>query len=191
MIPIFEQGQGQGIGHTFDSFLNKFINICEQHLESGRAQAFAFIFYDFGDEHVKNILKTKGGFARLDRLSGRELSVFYLDSDNKRLFGDFNEIFLGAFNIRHRSSLPFVLFFKVADREVTDIEIVELEQSNLMFAFEELYTTIESYINNNEEQENLKTNKLTQFVNQVKRISVDKLIKWVVDKGLRHADDMF
>ena len=90
MIPIFEQGHGEGIGHSFNSFLRHFIVICEDHLENGRAKAFAFILYDFHDEHIKNdILKKQGGFAQLDRLSGNDLSVFYLHSDNKKLLKAF------------------------------------------------------------------------------------------------------
>ena len=86
MIPIFEQGHQQGIGHRYDSFLRKFIKICEKHLENGRAKSFAFILYDFRDEQIRNILKSQGGFAKLDRLSGSELSVFYIHSDNKVMF---------------------------------------------------------------------------------------------------------
>lgn len=191
MIPIFEQGQGQGIGHSFDSFIRKFTDICEDHLRTGRARAFAFILYDFHDEQIREILKAQGGFARLDRLSGHNLSVFYLHSDNHQLFQTFNDIFLGAFDIQQIANLPFVLFFKVVEREVTDIEIVELEQNNLMFAFQELYSTIENYINESDEQLEPKTNKLIQFVNRVKKISVDKLIKWTLDKGLEQVDNIF
>ncbi len=82
MFPIFEQGQGKGIGHTFDTFLRKFIEICEEHLQTNRAKAFAFILYDFYDEATKKVFRNQGGFARLDRLSGQNLSVFYLHSEN-------------------------------------------------------------------------------------------------------------
>jgi hypothetical protein len=191
MIPIFEQGQGNGIGHSFDTFLRRFIEICEEHLENGRAKSFAFILYDFQDDSTKNVLRNQGGFARLDRLSGRDLSVFYIHSDNKRLIRAFNDIFLGAFEIENNSQLPFVLFFNVCDREVTDIEIVELEHSNILFAFEELYKIIENYIermkNNSVNIIKPSTNKITEFLKSVKKIALDRFIKYLLDKGTEYA----
>ena len=54
MFPIFEQGKGQGIGFSFDRFLKRFISICKEHLENGRAKSFAFILYDFSDNLIKD-----------------------------------------------------------------------------------------------------------------------------------------
>jgi len=193
MVPIFEQGQGQGIGYSFNSFLRRFIDICEEHLETGRAKAFAFLLYDFQNQHIKDILKNKGGFAQLDRLSGNNLSLFYLDSDNRRLVKAFNEIFLGAFEIKNGYQLPFVLFFTVADREVTNIEIVELEQTDLMFSFKELYDITNNYIakvkDRSIEKIRPKANKITEYLQTVKKIAVDKLIKWIMDKGAEKASE--
>jgi hypothetical protein len=193
MVPIFEQGQGQGIGHSFDSFLKRFTDICEEYLENGRAKSFAFILYDFQDQHVKEILRNQGGFAQLDRLSGSDISVFYLHSDNRRLLKTFNEIFLGAFEITTEYHLPFVLFFNLADREVTKVEIVELGQTNLMFAFKELYDSIENYKarikDSSVEKTKPKTNKLTEFFDTVKKVSLDKFIEWLIDKGAQKASD--
>jgi hypothetical protein len=187
MIPIFEQGHGQGIGLSFENFLRHFIEICEAHLENGRAKAFAFILYDFNDKHIKNdILKKQGGFAQLDRLSGRDLSIFYLHSNNRELFKAFNEIFLDTFEIETQYNLPFVLFFKVIDREVTDIEVVELEQTNLAFAFKELYDIIENYIartnNNNLKKFEPEKNKITEFIKTIKKVGFEQFIKWIIDK---------
>lgn len=191
MVPIFEQGQGNGIGHSFDTFLRRFIEICEEHLENTRAKSFAFILYDFHDNSIKQVLRNQGGFARLDRLSGRDLSVFYIHSDNKKLIKAFNDIFLGAFEIENKSKLPFVLFFNVADREVTNVEIVELEQSNILFAFEELYSNIDNYIermkNNSVEKIKPTTNKVTEFLKSVKKIALDRFIKYLFDKGTEYA----
>ncbi len=187
MVPIFEQGHGQGIGYSFDSFLKRFIDICEEHLDDGRAKAFAFLLYGFQDQQIKDILKKQGGFAQLDRLSGKDLSIFYLHTDNRRLLKAFNEIFLGAFEIESTYQRPFVLFFKVADREVTDVRVVELEQTDLLFAFKELYDIIEIYIartkDNSVIEIDAKTNKLTEFLHTVKKIALDKFIKWFIDKG--------
>ena len=195
MVPIFEQGQGNGIGHSFETFLRRFIEICEEHLENGRAKSCALILYDFQDDSTKKVLRNQGGFARLDRLSGRDLSVFYIHSGNKKMIRAFNDIFLGAFEIENKSKLPFVLFFNVVDREVTNLEIVELEQSNILFAFEELYTIIENYIermkNNSVEKIKPATNKVTEFLKSVKKIALDRFIKYLFDKGTEYASHNF
>lgn len=57
MIPIFEQGSGKGIGHSADSFLERFHEIAVDHIEAGRAKALAFVFYDFQDREFKKVLK--------------------------------------------------------------------------------------------------------------------------------------
>jgi len=193
MVTIFEQGHGQGIGYMLDSFLKRFIDICEEHLENGRAKAFAFLLYDFQNQNIKDILKNQGGFAQLDRLSGNDLSVFYLHSDNIQLVKVFNEIFLGAFEIKNDYQLPFVLFFTVADREVTNIEIVELEQTNLMFSFKELYDITKNYISKIKdhriEKIQPKANKITAYFRTFKKIAVDKLINWIIDKGAEKASE--
>ncbi|WAC03049.1 hypothetical protein N7U66_05320 [Lacinutrix neustonica] len=146
MNPIFEQQSGEGIGYNYEYFLKRFLEICESHLKNGRAKSFAFILYDFHDKQIRKILKTQGGFAKLDRLSGFDLSIFYINSEDKRLISSFNKIFLGAFEIKKKAKLPSVLFFKVENKDVIDVKIVELVQDNILFSFQELYTTIESYL---------------------------------------------
>jgi hypothetical protein len=187
MIPVYEQGHQQGIGHGYESFLRSFIEICQNHLKNGRAKSFAFILYDFQDKQIKDILKSQGGFARLDRLSGSELSVFYIHSDNKKLVKAFNHIFVGAFEIKNTAQLPCVLFFKMDDGDVEDLEIVELEQTDKMFAFEELYSTVESYLKNSKKLPKPKKNKLTEFFGDVKKITVEEFIKWIIAQGLEKA----
>lgn len=191
MTPIYEQGKGNGIGHSFDTFLRRFIEICEEHLENARAKSFAFILYDFNDDVTKNVLRNQGGFARLDRISGRDLSIFYIHSDNKELIKSFNSIFLSAFQIKEKSELPFVLFFNVKDREVLEVEIVELEQSNILFAFEELYKIIENHIqrlkNNSIEKVKPTTNKVSKFMKSVRKTTVDSLIKYVIENATEYA----
>ena len=188
MIPIFEQGDSQGIGHSFDTFIKRFGDICKKHIETKRAHAFAFIFYDFKDENLKNVLKSKGGFARLDRLSGKKLSVFYMHSDNRDLNNHFNETFKYVFEIEENVSLPFVLFVKF-DGEINEIEglkIFELEQDDPMFAFNELYETIETYVAQLEDNSidiKPQKNKLTQLLGKYKRMAVDEFIKLILKDG--------
>ena len=149
MIPIYEQGNSTGIGYSFDSFVARFQDVCRYYLEKKRAHAFAFIFYDFTNKAIREVLKSQGGFARLDRLSGNRLSVFYLHSESRSLNRSFNDTFRYVFNIKELVTLPFVLFLKFDGEinEIEDLRVTELEQDNLLFAFSELYDTIEEYIN--------------------------------------------
>src|SRR5260221_8764507 len=189
MIPIYEQGKGKGIGHTFDTFLSRFIEICEGQLEDGRSKAFAFILYDFTDKRIKEVLRNQGVFTRLDRLSGNELSVFYLDSDNKRLLYSFNDTFLKVFDVPQTRILPFVMFFKIINRDAKDVEIIELEQSNIMFAFNELYEVIENYIakgNLDVNKSEIKSSKVLRFFKSVKKITVEKFLEYLINKAIEY-----
>jgi hypothetical protein len=182
MVPIFEQGKGNGIGHSFETMIKRFIDLCNDHLKNGRARAFAFLLYDFDDKQIQNILKNNGGFTQLDRLSGKDLSIFYLHSSNKALIKQFNNVLLSAFEIdMEKTNFPLMLFFKIADNEVKDLEIVELEQSNLMFAFKELYDTIQNYIarinDKDAKNDKPKTNRLKEYWKSTKKIGVDRFIK--------------
>lgn len=190
MVPIFEQGKGRGIGHTFNTFIARFIEICEEHLDNGRAKAFAFILYDFHDEATRQILHDLGGFTRLDRLSSNDLSVFYLHSANRKQLKAFNDIFLHVFDIPTNRSLPFVLFFRVVDRDAKDVEIIELDQSNLIFAFDELYGVIKDYIeklNNKTVFKDDKSKKFIRLFRSVKKIAGEKFIEYLISKSGEYA----
>jgi hypothetical protein len=100
LIPIYEQGRGRGIGHSFELFARRFEDICRSNSERG----FAFILYDFHDNALRTILKDQGAFAKLDRLAGEILDIFYLHSDGKRT-ERFNSIFKSALGLRMRCSM--------------------------------------------------------------------------------------
>lgn len=146
MIPIYEQGSGNGIGHGLQSFLQRFDEICADHLAGGRAKSFAFIFYDFTDQPIRKILKNQGVFAQLDRLSGKELSVFYLHAGTKDSVEAFNAGFFNALGIEGRATLPCVVFFRVQEGAVEDVKIAQLESADLVHGFHELYGAIQQYL---------------------------------------------
>jgi hypothetical protein len=149
MIPIYEQGTGNGIGHNLESFQRRFDQICAEHVEKGRASYFAFIFYNFTDNEFRQILKDEGAFAKLDRLSGTELSLFYLHTGRKSSVDLFNQHFLSALGVKDQISLPYVVFFRVKESEVINVEIAELENANLIHGFHELYVALQSYLESN------------------------------------------
>lgn len=151
MIPIYEQSHGNGIGHSADSFINRFDEIWKQHLAEGRAQKFAFIFYDFTDSAIRKILKDQGVFAKLDRLSGQKLSIFYLHHGTRHAIERFNGQFLSALDVADKVYLPCIVFFSFNNNEIGDLEIVQLDNADLIHGFNELYVAIERYLANAED----------------------------------------
>jgi hypothetical protein len=146
VIPIFEQGSGKGIGHSVKSFLDRFHEIAVDHIESGRAKALAFVFYDFQDREFKQVLKDQGVFAQLDRLSGKKLSVFYLHSGSDRLLKKFNSTLITALGVEKQAKTPCVVFCKTSRDGFTDISIAKLDSTDLVHGFHELYEVIQSYL---------------------------------------------
>lgn len=146
MFPIYEQGTGKGIGLDLNAFIQRFDQICRDHLERGRARGFAFIFYDPYDRDIRKILKDQGGFAKLDRLAGRDLTVFYLHAGRQNIVKKFNAEFLSRLGVTEEAQPPCVIFFKIADANFTDIVVVPLDTPNLMHGFAELYVAVEEYI---------------------------------------------
>lgn len=146
MIPIFEQGSGHGIGYGLESFLSRFSEICREHNEMKRAKAFAFIFYDFQDEALRKILKDQGVFAQLDRLSSRDLSIFFLHTGSSEAVEHFNQSFLSELGVQERVRPPCVVFFKMRNDTAEDIEAYELQDNSLIHGFHELYTVVDNYV---------------------------------------------
>lgn len=146
MIPIYEQGSGNGIGHNLSSFLRRFDKICAEHLSKGRANSFAFIFYDFNDQAIRKILRDEGVFARLDRLSGQELSLFYLHAGKMAAVDAFNTHFFSSLGIEGQATLPCVVFFRVREGAIEDVEIAQLESANLIHGLFELHSAVQQYI---------------------------------------------
>ncbi len=146
MTPIYEQGSGNGIGHNLQSFLDRFNLICSDHVTNKRAKAFAFIFYDFTNHAVKRVLRNQGVFTKLDRLSGKELSVFYLHTGSERAVETFNRQFLCALGVNDQATPPCVVFFRLDNEQIEDVEIVQLESADLIHGFSELYGVLASYI---------------------------------------------
>jgi len=66
-----------------DSFRDYLLNICKTHQEQNRALAFAFIVYDFYDYTVSKILDDTHYWSSLDKISGKYLSVFYINTNDE------------------------------------------------------------------------------------------------------------
>lgn len=146
MIPIYEQSSGNGIGYVLPSFLRRFDEICAQHLAEGRTKSFAFIFYDFTDQALRKILKTQGAFAQLDRLAGKQLSIFYLHARKQAAIEAFNTHFFGVLGIEDQATLPCVVFFRVHEGSIENVEIAQLESADLVYGLFELFSSVQKYL---------------------------------------------
>jgi hypothetical protein len=144
MIPIYEQGSGMGIGHSFESFRARFEEICKVH-----GKSFALVLYDFQDRSLRKILKDQGVFAKLDRLTGDRLSLFYLHSDGREpsasTVRQFNEAFTSKLGLA-QVDIPCVVFFRWDGKAFTDINAVTLSNTDLIHGFYELYDVVETYV---------------------------------------------
>lgn len=145
MIPIFEQGTGKGIGHSLDSFVDRFDKICAEHLATKRASAFAFIFYDFANSGFRRILRDEGVFTKIDRLAGSALSVFYLHSGSRHAIEKFNQSFFLPLVGNGDTQLPCVVFFRIETDKIRDIQVAELT-GNLIHGLTELHIALEKYL---------------------------------------------
>ena len=148
MIPIFEQGKGNGIGHSFDSFLRRFSDICEKSKSENIRKTFAFILYNFNDENLKQILKDDGVFTKLDRLTGSYLDVFYLNSNDSEIFDNFNNIIIHSFDFYEELKLPALIFFDFFNRDIENVEIIEIEMENKYTGFQEISEILRKHIQN-------------------------------------------
>jgi hypothetical protein len=65
--------------YSFKSFYPRFLEICKEHKEQGRALAFAFILYDFRNPQIAKVLRDDDYSFSLNAISGQYLTVFSLN----------------------------------------------------------------------------------------------------------------
>jgi hypothetical protein len=175
MIPIYEQGDGRGIGYNLDSFVARFESICQQHIDENRAKAFAFIFYDFTNRALRKILKDQGAFAKLDRLSGNNLSIFYLHTGTQHAVERFNNEFLSRLQLKDQATPPCVVFFKQNGQNFHDFSTAQLDNTNLLHGFQELYSIVEQYPTESSDKVGIGSKALTWCRSGIKFVSLETL----------------
>jgi hypothetical protein len=180
MVPIKAFEDGDPIGYTLNEFLIKFTEICDEHSKEGRAQKFAFLFYDENDKAMKEILKEgRGSFTLLDRLAGKYISIFYFIGHDQNKLQDFNEIFRKSFKIKDHISYPFLLLFNIGHAYINVPVIIELNRVDIKYAFQELYSTLEKII---EEIKKSRPEPDLSYYQYLSKTNVVKTIKWVGNK---------
>ena len=184
MIPIYEQGGGRGIGHGMKSFLTRFDQICQEHIANNRAKAFALICYDFENIEFRRILRNEGVFAKLDRLSGNDLSIFYFHSGRRLTNENFNVKLISNLGVSEDVSLPCVVFFKLGDEGFTDVAVAQLDSADIIHGFNELYQTVESYLEGQRKKAEQRPSRIKWITGMLKFVSAE-----VVRDGIKAAFD--
>jgi hypothetical protein len=158
MYSIFSNSEDKG--HSFDSFYEKFFEVCKQHKAQDRALAFAFILYDFGDAHLNKIINDEEYWLSLNAVSGKYLTVFSIHYSPKAkrravrnpkaieyftMISNFdnpsessNKLIEKFFGTGLTVNYPAVMFFQIADDHVLDYTLVQLEKTRIEESFEEL-----------------------------------------------------
>lgn len=150
MIPIYENNnKNNGLGYSYDTFIKRFINICEEHLSDHKAKSFMFIFYDFEDTMHKLLFDDYCNKV-LDRVSSNSLSIFYIHTRDKSVINKFNELFFTALEIKGEHIIPFILFFNINKGNIVETEVTELRDTHSIPLFNTLKNSIVSKVNENQ-----------------------------------------
>lgn len=162
MNPIFTKNNEHNLrGYDYEEFIESFDTICQEHINTDRAKKFAFIVYDFHSE-THEVLNDRGVFTELDRLSGENITIFYLDaqingrrnSHQNKLYRNFNDI-LVELTGQHIRGVPFIVFFDFDDNEVTNFNCYSIRDDE-RFILNDLTTSINKELANNVNQGNKK-----------------------------------
>lgn len=178
MVPIFEQSDGHAIGYGIHDFLDRFDKILKEHLDRGRARAFALLFYNFEQEEFRNLVLDPEVMMSLDRLTGKELSVFFFHDDGKRPLQKFNREFTKRLGFEGAGKTPCIVFFKYADDKVSETSMAVLSD-HAHLGYNVLKEAIEAYLGGNLKKSAkswkwLQTPSITIGV-----VAIKEAIKWV------------
>jgi hypothetical protein len=169
MYPIFINEAGKGL--DYDEFKDNLISICNTHLLENRASAFAFIIYDFSNEHVRKILGDKEYWESLHMISGKYLTVFSLfEGPTKQIIErkksmwrttmsydavsvrtdqsidvSYKEIIASFFG-NETFNAPSILFFQVEKDKISKSFFVELKEEKIEEGFLEIKKLIQQAI---------------------------------------------
>lgn len=73
-------------------FTKYLLNLCENQRKDGQALVFAFLVYDFENNTICEILEHRNYWLALDKISGKFLSIFYINSNDDYFHRKQNEI---------------------------------------------------------------------------------------------------
>jgi hypothetical protein len=112
------------------------------------AAAYAFIFYNSSDEAICQVLDDRSTLMYLDRLTGKDFHVFFLDTNRSADIDSFNNRFLGALGVEPPCALPSVVLFRRRHDDIVDVKVIESLPSHNSLAFHELCRIFSLYVEN-------------------------------------------
>ncbi|WP_445286544.1 hypothetical protein [Variovorax atrisoli] len=115
-------------GEMLDDFTLHFARICEEHLRTGRAKEFAFIFWNFKDGIAQHIVTDRDMNRELHIASGDQMTIFFLRSEYVPTIEHFNEVFMGRLGLDPDQELPCVVFFSMEKGRARQIEVVTFKE---------------------------------------------------------------
>ena len=158
---MYEIKDSEGEFGVIDNLLDKIMDVCQKHRNENRAYAFALIVFDFYDPHINKILNDEDYFNALDYTTGKDLTVFFINSDYLSAQSEKAKVtskirvelsvekVRGAANyspkyiaekLLNEQSLPSpsVLFFNVYNNAICDSTIARLRENEIEKGFNEL-----------------------------------------------------
>ena len=184
MNPIFTISNTNNLnGYWYDEFTNEFKKICEEHIENGRAKKFAFIVYDFHSS-THTVLQDIGAFVELDRLSDKDITIFYLDGQLNRqektqnqLYSNLNKIFLSLTNQRIQT-IPFIVFFDFFDGDIENLVCHPIRDNN-KFILNDLTKAISKELPKEKIELEKNTSTIKSLIKETPKILYAEFIKLV------------
>ncbi|WP_431106627.1 hypothetical protein [Variovorax paradoxus] len=146
MAPIVEVVGTGPAGLDVESFETHVARLCKEHLEAGRAKAFAFVFSDVDDGITQGILSDPVCNRQLHRLSGSELTIFFLWTNMYQATAEhFNDVMMGKLGLPPDQQLPCIVFFRVEDGMARHIEPVQLVK-DWVRGYQVLHKAVERFL---------------------------------------------
>lgn len=185
MNPIFTISNTNNLnGYNYDEFTSQFEKICEDHIDTGRAKKLAFIVYDF-QSPIQKILKDIGAFVELDRLSGKNITIFYLDGqlNNKvnkqnKLYKNLNQTFLSLTG-QNIENIPFIVFFDFIDGDIENFVCYSV-RDDYKFILHDLSKAISIELHTINDKSKEKASVFESLIKETPKILYTEFIKLVL-----------
>lgn len=153
MIPVYIYSDPSNLEQGFDymQFGKKFIDICNDQQKEGHALFFSFIFYDLRNAEVAEMLHNNYYWNSLNTISGKYLSIFYIDTgqnDGIRVLKNIGSItdnlLSHHFDITSNSKYPYIIFFQVSDSKILNACYAKIKGETIETTFSEIRYYVEN-----------------------------------------------
>lgn len=186
MNPIFTISNTNNLdGYWYDEFTSRFEKICEEHITNKRAKKIAFIVYNFHSP-THEILQDIGAFVELDRLSGKEVTIFYLDGQRNekpntqnKLYRNLNKIFISLTD-QEIKKIPFIVFFDFIDGDIENLVCYPIREEE-KFILNDLTNAISMEIIKVNNKTKKKTSLVNSLVSETPKIIYSEFIKLILE----------